>query len=62
MASYVDNSFRQAVMKNPAERTQQVRINDSLHVVANWIFMEISSLRRFLSLCCNILALQHFKV
>ncbi|XP_033869640.3 rap guanine nucleotide exchange factor 2-like isoform X4 [Acipenser ruthenus] len=23
MASYVDNSFRQAVMKNPAERTQQ---------------------------------------
>uniref|UniRef100_A0A0E9XJ31 Uncharacterized protein n=1 Tax=Anguilla anguilla TaxID=7936 RepID=A0A0E9XJ31_ANGAN len=25
MASYVDNSFRQAVMKNPAERTQQVR-------------------------------------
>lgn len=25
MASYVDNSFRQAVMKNPADRTQQVR-------------------------------------
>lgn len=25
MASYVDNSFRQAVMKNPAERTPQVR-------------------------------------
>lgn len=25
MASYVDNSFRQAVMKNPAERTSQVR-------------------------------------
>lgn len=25
MASYVDNSFRQAVMMNPAERTQQVR-------------------------------------
>lgn len=25
MASYVDNSFRQAVMLNPAERTQQVR-------------------------------------
>lgn len=25
MASYVDNSFRQAVMTNPAERTQQVR-------------------------------------
>lgn len=24
MASYVDNSFRQAVMKNPAERTPQV--------------------------------------
>lgn len=24
MASYVDNSFRQAVMMNPAERTQQV--------------------------------------
>ncbi|VCW49920.1 unnamed protein product [Gulo gulo] len=23
MASYVDNSFRQAVMKNPAERTPQ---------------------------------------
>ncbi|KAF0040038.1 hypothetical protein F2P81_008273 [Scophthalmus maximus] len=23
MASYVDNSFRQAVMMNPAERTQQ---------------------------------------
>lgn len=26
MASYVDNSFRQAVMMNPAERTQQVSI------------------------------------
>lgn len=25
MASYVDNSFRQAVMMNPADRTQQVR-------------------------------------
>lgn len=24
MASYVDNSFRQAVMKNPAERTSQL--------------------------------------
>lgn len=24
MASYVDNSFRQAVMKNPAERSPQV--------------------------------------
>lgn len=25
MASYVDSSFRQAIMKNPNERTQQVR-------------------------------------
>lgn len=25
MASYVDNSFRHAIMKNPADRTQQVR-------------------------------------
>ena len=30
MASYVDNSFRQAVMMNPAERTQQVRRNHLL--------------------------------
>lgn len=27
MASYVDNSFRHAIMKNPADRTQQVRDN-----------------------------------
>ncbi|TNN37035.1 hypothetical protein EYF80_052805 [Liparis tanakae] len=25
MASYVDNSFRQAVMMNPAERKQQIQ-------------------------------------
>lgn len=33
MASYVDNSFRQAVMMNPAERTQQVRINDLFNTI-----------------------------
>lgn len=34
MASYVDSSFRQAIMKNPSERTQQVR-RSNVSILAN---------------------------
>lgn len=44
MASYVDNSFRQAVMMNPAERTQQVRQTILLHAVDLYAKVAISAM------------------
>lgn len=44
MASYVDNSFRQAVMMNPAERTQQVRKTNLLHALNLYDKVAISAM------------------
>lgn len=43
MASYVDNSFRQAVMMNPAERTQQVRKTNLLYNLNLYVKVAISA-------------------
>lgn len=43
MASYVDNRFRQAVMMNPAERTQQVRRIYLFYSVKPYVEVSIST-------------------
>lgn len=49
MASYVDSSFRQAIMKNPSERTQQVR-RSNVSILANIVhFFKIIFFNR---ICC----------